>query len=65
MKTLSAILASVTLATALSGLGRPVFADDTIKIGDINSYSGLPAFTEPYRKGWQLALDEVNASGAR
>ena len=27
----------------------------TIKIGEINSYSGLPSFTEPYRKGWQLA----------
>jgi len=34
-----------------------------IKIGEINSYSGLPAFTEPYRKGWQLAIDEINAAG--
>ncbi|MDJ1158959.1 ABC transporter substrate-binding protein [Chelatococcus sp. SYSU_G07232] len=34
-----------------------------IKIGEINSYSGLPAFTEPYRKGWQLAVDEINAAG--
>ena len=23
----------------------------------------MPAFTEPYRKGWQLALEEVNAAG--
>jgi branched-chain amino acid transport system substrate-binding protein len=23
----------------------------------------LPAFTEPYRKGWQLAVEEVNAKG--
>ena len=23
----------------------------------------LPAFTEPYRKGWQLAVEEVNAAG--
>ncbi|RFB81196.1 ABC transporter substrate-binding protein [Methylovirgula sp. 4M-Z18] len=36
---------------------------DEIKIGEINSYSALPSFTEPYRKGWQLALDEINASG--
>lgn len=35
----------------------------TIKIGEINSYSGLPAFTEPYRKGWQLAVEEINAAG--
>lgn len=36
---------------------------DTIKIGEINSYTRLPAFTEPYKKGWQLALEEINASG--
>lgn len=34
-----------------------------IKVGEINSYSALPAFTDPYKKGWQLALDEVNAAG--
>ncbi len=34
-----------------------------IKIGEINSYSGLPAFTQPYRKGWQLAVEEINAHG--
>jgi branched-chain amino acid transport system substrate-binding protein len=34
-----------------------------IKVGEINSYSLLPAFTEPYRKGWQLAVDEINAAG--
>ena len=26
-------------------------------------YSLLPAFTEPYRKGWQLAVEEINAAG--
>ena len=36
---------------------------DTIRICEINSYSRLPAFTEPYKKGWQLALEEINASG--
>src|ERR1700712_620541 len=39
------------------------FAQAEVKIGEINSYSGLPAFTEPYRKGWQLAVEEVNAAG--
>ena len=38
-------------------------AQEEIKIGEINSYSGLPAFTEPYRKGWQLAVEEINAAG--
>lgn len=34
-----------------------------IKIGEINSYSSMPQFTTPYRQGWQLAVDEVNAAG--
>ncbi|GLQ05538.1 twin-arginine translocation pathway signal protein [Sneathiella chinensis] len=38
-------------------------ADDVIKIGEINSYTRLPAFTEPYRKGWQLAVEQINNSG--
>ena len=63
MKLLSAILSSLLLAAAASGVSAPARADDTIKIGEINSYSGLPSFTEPYRKGWQLALDEINAAG--
>ena len=46
----------------LAAANGPARADD-IKIGEINSYPGLPAFTEPYRKGWQLALDEINAKG--
>ncbi len=34
-----------------------------ILIGEINSYSLAPAFTVPYRKGWQMAMDEVNTGG--
>ena len=34
-----------------------------IKIGEINSYSNIPQFTTPYKQGWQLAVDEVNAAG--
>lgn len=48
-------------AFALAMPGQLLAAD--IKIGEINSYSGLPAFTEPYRKGWQLAVEEINAKG--
>ncbi|HVV41056.1 MAG TPA: ABC transporter substrate-binding protein [Nitrobacter sp.] len=39
------------------------WAQGEIKIGEINSYSLLPSFTEPYRKGWQLAFEEINAAG--
>ena len=34
-----------------------------IKIGEINSYTAQPAFLNPYRNGWALALEEVNAKG--
>jgi len=35
----------------------------TIRIGELNSYKSQPAFLEPYKKGWELALDEINAAG--
>ena len=53
---------AAALVAWLAAANGPARADD-IKIGEINSYSGLPAFTEPYRKGWQLALEEINAKG--
>ncbi len=56
--TMAAACVSLTIA---SGGARA--ADGEIKIGEINSYSALPSFTEPYRKGWQLAVDEINAHG--
>ena len=47
----------------VSGMVSPVIAADTIKIGEINTYSKLTNFTFPYRNGWQLALEEINAAG--
>ena len=41
----------------------PVFAQTPIKIGEINSYSAIPQFTQPYKQGWQLAIEEINAQG--
>ncbi|WP_081493367.1 ABC transporter substrate-binding protein [Herbaspirillum sp. CF444] len=38
-------------------------AQATIKIGEINSYKAQPAFLEPYRHGWEMALEEINGSG--
>ena len=49
-------LLALALAAPLLSVGSASRADDTIKIGEINSYSGMPSFTEPYRKGWQLAV---------
>jgi branched-chain amino acid transport system substrate-binding protein len=34
-----------------------------LRVGDINSYDRFPAHLEPYRKGWKLAEEEVNAAG--
>jgi branched-chain amino acid transport system substrate-binding protein len=34
-----------------------------IKLGELNSYKVFPAFLEPYKKGMELALEEINASG--
>jgi len=34
-----------------------------IRIGEINSYTAIPSFTLPYRNGWQLAVEEINAAG--
>ena len=48
-------------ALCLGAANKASAAD--IKIGEINSYSTLPAFTEPYKKGWQMAVDEINAAG--
>jgi len=35
----------------------------SIKIGELNSYKVVPAFLEPYKKGMELALGEINRSG--
>jgi branched-chain amino acid transport system substrate-binding protein len=38
-------------------------AQAPIKVGDINSYSNMALFTEPYRRGAELAVEEINAAG--
>jgi len=57
-------LLAVVAACLTAGTAAPVIrAAEPIKIGDLNSYTALPAFTVPYRQGWQLALEEINARG--
>jgi branched-chain amino acid transport system substrate-binding protein len=56
--------AIVVLAGALSVSGiMPASAQQTIKIGELNSYKSQPAFLEPYKKGWEMAVEEINAAG--
>lgn len=49
-------------AAALAGACGAAFAQP-IRIGELNSYKAQPAFLEPYKKGWELALEEINAAG--
>jgi branched-chain amino acid transport system substrate-binding protein len=53
----------VAASFAALALALPARAQDTIKIGEINSYKAQPAFLDPYKKGWELAVEEVNAAG--
>ncbi len=50
----------LALGVLLSG---PAASAQPIRIGELNSYKAQAAFLEPYRKGWELALEEVNAAG--
>ena len=50
------------IAIAVSAL--PCLATaQPIKLGELNSYKIFPAFLEPYKKGMDLALEEINAAG--
>ncbi|MEP5154957.1 ABC transporter substrate-binding protein [Planktotalea sp.] len=56
-------LKSLVGAAAIAAVGLPAFAEDAIKIGEINHYKRLAAFAGPYKLGIELALEEVNAAG--
>lgn len=57
MNVFRAVLVLVAFVLALPA------AAQTIKLGELNSYKVFPAFLEPYRKGMELAQEEVNAAG--
>jgi branched-chain amino acid transport system substrate-binding protein len=54
----------LALGAALA-LGAPAAQaqQPPIKLGELNSYAQWAAFTVPYRNGWQMALEEINAKG--
>src|SRR2546426_2883700 len=58
--TKSALLGGLLLTCALSVTNvtlAQAFSKAPVKIGEINSYSTIPQFTQPYRQGWQLAVE--------
>ena len=50
-------------SAALIATSLPAAAQNTIKIGELNSYKSQPAFLDPYKKGIELAVDEINSKG--
>ena len=38
-------------------------AQSVVKIGEVNSYKAQAAFLEPYKKGMELAVEQINAAG--
>jgi branched-chain amino acid transport system substrate-binding protein len=55
--------AALTLAALLLAAAPAPAQQGPIKIGEINSYTAIAAFTVPYRNGWTLAVEEINAAG--
>lgn len=52
-----------TLLLAASVFSTTAPAQDVIKIGDINSYKSQAGHLEHYKRGMEMALDEVNSAG--
>ncbi|HZP78231.1 MAG TPA: ABC transporter substrate-binding protein [Pseudolabrys sp.] len=63
MNTKRRVLFVALAAVFAAGLVSPVSAQQTIKIGELNSYKSQPAFLDPYKKGWEMAIEEINAKG--
>ena len=62
MLTRNNLLAGTAALAALALFG-PAGAQTPIKIGELKSFKVFPAFLEPYKKGIELAVEEVNAAG--
>jgi branched-chain amino acid transport system substrate-binding protein len=54
---------TAAFAAALTAGTTAAQAQSTIKIGELNSYKSQPAFLEPYKRGWEMAIDEINRAG--
>jgi len=57
------LLRLAAASAAIACLGAPASAQNTLKIGELNSYKSQPAFLDPYKKGWEFAVEEINAKG--
>jgi branched-chain amino acid transport system substrate-binding protein len=55
--TLKLLLYLFFLSISMVGWAQP------IRVGELNSYKQFAAFLEPYKKGMELAQEEINAAG--
>ena len=62
LATTYAVGIGIAAGTLLSVPGMATAAD-AIKIGEINHYKRMAAFAEPYKKGLEMGLAEVNDAG--
>jgi branched-chain amino acid transport system substrate-binding protein len=53
----------IAAASQVAAAALPVHSQGVIKIGEVNSCKAQPAFLEPYKKGMELAVEEINAAG--
>src|SRR5690348_1120685 len=60
MKPLLGLFRALSVAAIL---GSTLAVAQPIRLGELNSYKTFPAFLEPYRKGMELAVEEVNRAG--
>jgi len=51
------------LAVVVGVVWLAAAAAQPVKLGELNSYKTFPAFLEPYKKGMELAVAEINAGG--
>ena len=62
MKLMRSVWYAACLSATLAALPAAQ-AQGVIKIGELNSYKAQPAFLEPYKKGMELAVEQINAAG--
>ncbi len=54
---------SLALALGAAAATPAIAQDGPIVVGEINHFKRMAAFAEPYRKGYEMAIAEVNAAG--
>jgi len=57
------LVQAVAAASMVMALGSAHAQGSSLKIGEINSYKAQAAFLDPYKKGMDLAVEEINAAG--